>query len=370
MVTVKAKNAVSGELLHQGKLHLVDLAGSERVKKSEVSGQGMTEAQNINKSLSALGDVMAALQDKSKHVPYRNSKLTQLLADSLGGNSKTFMFVNVNPAQAAAAETLCSLNFATRVRSVERTAKKIQPERACTQCKAARAAEERAVAELSGVNARLAELERERATSQEASHRLEAELASERRQATEYRETEAQLKNSESERQQQALAEERSRVSALEAKVLALEAQLAAAEKHAAEYKAAAAEAERHVATSLFESESGAGGSGTAAEAMEALEALRQSSKRRLQGLTPSSVGRPATAPAAPLALSSESPRKPTPAPAEPAPFLAESSAVASLEALPAPAAAPRSILDSTPSPPKRTPVAARTSCGHASSKQ
>ncbi|EOD34750.1 hypothetical protein EMIHUDRAFT_52859, partial [Emiliania huxleyi CCMP1516] len=80
-------------------LHLVDLAGSERVKKSDVSGQatGMLEAQAINKSLSALGNVMAKLQEKAKHVPFRDSKLTQLLADSLGGNSKTFMFVNINP---------------------------------------------------------------------------------------------------------------------------------------------------------------------------------------------------------------------------------------------------------------------------------
>jgi kinesin family protein C2/C3 len=102
-----------------GKINLVDLAGSENVGKSGVSGQGMREAQNINKSLSALGDVISSLVSKSGHVPYRNSKLTMMLKDSLGGDSKTLMIVQCSPAQTNCVETLSSLNFASRARNVE-----------------------------------------------------------------------------------------------------------------------------------------------------------------------------------------------------------------------------------------------------------
>lgn len=73
-------------------MHLVDLAGSERVDKSEVTGDRLKEAQHINKSLSALGDVIASLAQKNPHVPYRNSKLTQLLQDSLGKHFSSLIF--------------------------------------------------------------------------------------------------------------------------------------------------------------------------------------------------------------------------------------------------------------------------------------
>nr|CAD1844496.1 unnamed protein product [Ananas comosus var. bracteatus] len=117
-IMVKAKNLMNGECT-KSKLWLVDLAGSERLAKTEVQGERLKEAQNINKSLSALGDVISALANKSSHVPYRNSKLTHLLQDSLGGDSKTLMFVQISPSENDVGETLSSLNFSSRVRGIE-----------------------------------------------------------------------------------------------------------------------------------------------------------------------------------------------------------------------------------------------------------
>ncbi|KAI1065168.1 hypothetical protein LB507_001369 [Fusarium sp. FIESC RH6] len=108
------ENAATGERC-EGTLNLVDLAGSERLKHSQAEGDRMKETQNINKSLSCLGDVIEALGRGSGHVPYRNSKLTHLLQYSLGGNSKTLMFVMVSPLETHLKETLTSLRFATKV---------------------------------------------------------------------------------------------------------------------------------------------------------------------------------------------------------------------------------------------------------------
>ncbi|TFK39613.1 P-loop containing nucleoside triphosphate hydrolase protein [Crucibulum laeve] len=106
----------------EGSLNLVDLAGSERLNVSFANGadkERVRETQNINKSLSALGDVIAALGEKGeksdKHIPYRNSKLTYLLQNSLSGNSKTLMVLNLSPLAAHLNESLTSLRFATKV---------------------------------------------------------------------------------------------------------------------------------------------------------------------------------------------------------------------------------------------------------------
>eukprot|EP00937_MAST-01D_sp_MAST-1D-sp2_P007103 g7103.t1 len=116
-VRVEGHNRATGSTT-QATLNLIDLAGSERLSKTEASGVRLKEAQHINRSLSALGDVVAALGNGSKHVPYRNSKLTFLLQNSLSGNSKVLMIVNVSPVLNNMSESVCSLNFASRCRSV------------------------------------------------------------------------------------------------------------------------------------------------------------------------------------------------------------------------------------------------------------
>ncbi|CAA2966701.1 kinesin KP1 [Olea europaea subsp. europaea] len=103
----------------RGCLHLVDLAGSERVERSESTGDRLREAQYINKSLSALGDVISALAQKSSHVPYRNSKLTQVLQSSLGSQAKALMFIQLNPDVESFSETISTLKFAERASGVE-----------------------------------------------------------------------------------------------------------------------------------------------------------------------------------------------------------------------------------------------------------
>ncbi|KAJ9155951.1 Kinesin-like protein [Coniochaeta hoffmannii] len=114
ILKLMGENAATGERC-EGTLNLVDLAGSERLNHSGAEGERMKETQNINKSLACLGDVIEALGKGSSHIPYRNSKLTHLLQYSLGGNSKTLMFVMVSPLEAHLKETLTSLRFATKV---------------------------------------------------------------------------------------------------------------------------------------------------------------------------------------------------------------------------------------------------------------
>jgi len=101
-----------------GKILLCDLAGSERLSKSQVTGDGAKEAIEINKSLTALGDVIESLTKGSKQIPYRNHKLTMLMQDSLGGAAKTLMFVTCSPASSNQDETLMSLKWATRAKKI------------------------------------------------------------------------------------------------------------------------------------------------------------------------------------------------------------------------------------------------------------
>merc|ERR1712072_663221 len=107
-----------GEHIRVGKLNLVDLAGSERQAKTGATGDRLKEATKINLSLSALGNVISALVDgKSQHIPYRDSKLTRLLQDSLGGNTKTVMCANCGPAGYNFEETISTLRYANRAKT-------------------------------------------------------------------------------------------------------------------------------------------------------------------------------------------------------------------------------------------------------------
>lgn len=118
MVDVHVASLGEG-LVQAGKLILVDLAGSERPSKSEVSGERLKEAANINKSLSVLGKVIAALGAKSQHVPFRDSKLTYLLQDSMGAQNKVMMIVQTAPTQFNSQESMCTLLFGSSARSVQ-----------------------------------------------------------------------------------------------------------------------------------------------------------------------------------------------------------------------------------------------------------
>ncbi|KAJ4371368.1 Kinesin heavy chain [Neocucurbitaria cava] len=123
VVTVTQKNVETGSM-KSGQLFLVDLAGSEKVGKTGASGQTLEEAKKINKSLSALGMVINSLTDsKASHVPYRDSKLTRILQESLGGNSRTTLIINCSPSSYNDAETLSTLRFGMRAKTIKNKAK-------------------------------------------------------------------------------------------------------------------------------------------------------------------------------------------------------------------------------------------------------
>merc|ERR1719343_1519627 len=118
IIKIVSVNHETGDKL-EGKILIVDLAGSERLKKAQTTAETQKEGIEINKSLTALGDVIEALTKNAKVVPYRNHKLTQLMQDALGGSSKTLMFVNCSPASSNEDETLMSLKYAARAKNIK-----------------------------------------------------------------------------------------------------------------------------------------------------------------------------------------------------------------------------------------------------------
>lgn len=121
-LTLTQKNSDGSETI--SKLHLIDLAGSENVAKSEAQGVNLIEAQTINKSLSCLGNVICALTEKGReHIPYRDSKLTYILQDSLGGNAKTILIATASQLASSYFDTISTLKFARRVKEIKNSPK-------------------------------------------------------------------------------------------------------------------------------------------------------------------------------------------------------------------------------------------------------
>lgn len=118
LVTVETAHRKNNRI-RVGKLNLVDLAGSERQRKTGASAERLREASRINQALSSLGNVISALAENSPHVPYRDSKLTRILQDSLGGNSKTIMIANIGPASYNYDETITTLRYAHRAKAIK-----------------------------------------------------------------------------------------------------------------------------------------------------------------------------------------------------------------------------------------------------------
>lgn len=123
--SVHVESLEGADKVKASKINLVDLAGSERQSKTEATGDRLKEGAKINLSLTALGNVINALVDGKKggHIPYRDSKLTRLLQDSLGGNTKTLMIASVSPAADNYDETVSTLRYAARARNIKNTPK-------------------------------------------------------------------------------------------------------------------------------------------------------------------------------------------------------------------------------------------------------
>lgn len=119
MIESSETDEMGNKTFRYGKLNLVDLAGSEKQKKTKATNEALKEGININLSLTTLGNVINQLVKKSAHVSFRNSKLTKLLADSLGGNSKTLMIANIGPASSNYLETLQTLKYANRAKQIQ-----------------------------------------------------------------------------------------------------------------------------------------------------------------------------------------------------------------------------------------------------------
>lgn len=119
MIKIEMCEAGESSTVKVGKLNLIDLAGSERQSKSGATADRLKEASKINRALSSLGNVISALAEKSPHVPYRDSKLTRLLQDSLGGNSKTIMIANIGPSEYNYNETITTLRYAHRAKTIQ-----------------------------------------------------------------------------------------------------------------------------------------------------------------------------------------------------------------------------------------------------------
>lgn len=120
VIEMSTKDETTGkDMLRVGKLNLVDLAGSERAKKTGAKDQVLKEGIKINLSLTALGNVISALSEGGRHIPYRDSKLTRLLQDSLGGSAKTMMVAAISPADYNYEETLSTLRYANRAKNIK-----------------------------------------------------------------------------------------------------------------------------------------------------------------------------------------------------------------------------------------------------------